>query len=88
MIKVRLLAAIFVLTLIASFGALGAGGVSADTVELEVGILSPQGSHTVVGPAAATKGATEAFTNIVTKLRKGSSMLHGITTPFTARMCQ
>ena len=63
MIKVRLLAAIFVLTLIASFGALGAGGVSAEPV-LTVGILSPQGTTTVVGPDEATAGAVEAFTNV------------------------
>ena len=65
--KLKLLAVVFILTLIASFGALSAGGVSADTVELEVGILSPEGSHTVVGPAEATGGAVTAFTQIVTQ---------------------
>ncbi len=66
--KVKLLAFIFVLTFaITSFAALGVGGVSADTVELEVGILSPEGSHTVVGPAEATGGAVTAFTAITDK---------------------
>ena len=34
---------------------------------LTVGILSPQGTHTVVGPAAATGGAVTAFTAIMTQ---------------------
>ena len=35
-------------------------------VTLTVGILSPQGTHTVVGPAQATGGAITAFTAIST----------------------
>ena len=31
---------------------------------LTVGLNSPQGSHTVVGPAAATGGAINAFTHV------------------------
>ena len=31
---------------------------------LTVGLNSPQGSHTVDGPAAATGGAVTAFTNV------------------------
>ena len=33
-------------------------------VVLTVGLNSPQGSHTVVGPAAATDGAINAFTHV------------------------
>ena len=33
-------------------------------VVLTVGLNSPQGSHTVVGPDAATGGAVTAFTNV------------------------
>ena len=33
-------------------------------VVLTVGLNSPQGSHTVVGPAAATGGAITAFTHV------------------------
>ena len=33
-------------------------------VVLTVGLNSPQGSHTVVGPAAATGGAITAFTAV------------------------
>ena len=33
-------------------------------VTLTVGLNSPQGSHTVVGPAAATDGAVNAFAHI------------------------
>jgi ABC-type transport system substrate-binding protein len=63
--KRKLLALVFVLALaISSFAALGAGGASANTPELEVGLNSPQGSHTVVGPAEATGGAVTAFTNV------------------------
>ena len=36
----------------------------APTVTLTVGILSPEGAHTVVGPAEATGGAVTAFTNV------------------------
>ena len=31
---------------------------------LTVGLNSPQGTHTVVGPSAATGGAVTAFTNV------------------------
>lgn len=66
--KLKLLAFAFILAFaISSFGALGVSGASADTVELTVGLNSPQGSHTVVGPAAATGGAANAFTQVVTK---------------------
>lgn len=66
--KVKLLSFIFVLTFaITSFAALGVGGVSADHVVLTVGILSPEGTTTVVGPAEATGGAVTAFTNIQTQ---------------------
>ncbi len=34
---------------------------------LTVGILSPQGTHTVVGPAAAAGGAATAFNAIMTQ---------------------
>ncbi len=62
--KLKLLSFIFVLTFaITSFAALGAGGASAD-VTLTVGLNSPQGSHTVVGPVEATGGAVTAFTHI------------------------
>ena len=36
-------------------------------VTLLVGILSPQGTHTVFGPGAAAGGAETAFTAIMTK---------------------
>ncbi len=63
--KRKLLAFVFVLAFaISSFAALGAGGASASTAELEVGINSPQGSITVVGPAEATGGAVTAFTAV------------------------
>ncbi len=66
--KVKLLSFIFVLTFaITSFAARGVGGVSADGPNLTVGILSPQGTHTVVGPAEATGGAVTAFTAIQTQ---------------------
>lgn len=64
--KVKLLSFIFVLTFaITSFAALGVGGVSASGPELTVGVLSPEGTTTVVGPAEATDGATTAFTAVV-----------------------
>ena len=65
--KLKLLSFIFVLTFaMTSFAALGVGGVSAATVQLEVGLNSPGGAqaHTVVGPAAATGGAITAFTHV------------------------
>ena len=66
--KRKLLALVFVLAFaITSFAALGASGASANTVELTTGILSPQGTHTVVGPAEATGGAATAFTAITTQ---------------------
>jgi len=36
-------------------------------VVLTVGLNSPEGSHTVAGPAAATGGAITAFTTISTQ---------------------
>ena len=36
----------------------------APSVVLTVGLNSPQGSHTVVGPAAATGGAVNAFNHV------------------------
>ncbi len=66
--KLKLLSFIFVLMFaITSFAALGVGGASADTVVLTVGINSPKGTHTVVGPAAATGGAVTAFTAVSTQ---------------------
>ena len=63
--KLKLLAFAFVLAFaITSFGALGAGGAFANTPELEVGLLSPEGSITVVGPAEATGGAATGFTAV------------------------
>ncbi len=63
--KLKLLAFAFILAFaISTFGALGAGGASANTAQLEVGLNSPQGSMTVVGPAAATGGAVTAFTAV------------------------
>ncbi len=62
--KLKLLAFAFILAFaMSTFGALGAGGASAD-VTLTVALNSPQGSHTVVGPAEATGGAVTAFTNV------------------------
>ncbi len=64
--KLKLLAFAFILAFaISTFGALGASGASASTVELTVGLNSPQGSTTVVGPAEATGGAVTAFTHVV-----------------------
>jgi len=64
--KRKLLAFVFVLAFaVSSFAALGAGGASADTVELTVGLNGPQGAITVVGPAAATSGAATAFGHVV-----------------------
>lgn len=40
------------------------GGLS---VVATVGILSPNGSHTVTAPESATPGLLNAFTNVVTK---------------------
>ncbi len=48
---------------ISTFGALGASGASAD-VTLTVALNSPEGAHTVVGPAEATGGAITAFTAV------------------------
>ena len=39
----------------------------APTLTLTVGILSPEGTHTVQGPAQATGGAVTAFTAIATQ---------------------
>ena len=65
--KLKLLALVFVLAFVfTSFAALGVSGVSAGP-NLTVGINSPQGTHTVVGPDAACGGAGTAFTNVVTK---------------------
>ena len=62
--KLKLLAFAFILAFaISTFGALGASGASAGPT-LTVGILSPQGTHTVVGPDAATPGAVTAFTHV------------------------
>ncbi len=62
--KLKLLAFAFILAFaMSTFGALGVSGASAGVV-LTVGLNSPQGSHTVVGPAAATGGAVTAFTAI------------------------
>ena len=59
--KLKLLAFAFILAFaISSFAALGAGGASASTPELEI---FPAGI-TVVGPAEATGGAITAFTNV------------------------
>ena len=63
--KRKLLALVFVLAFaITSFAALGVSGASANTPQLEVGLNSPQGSHTVVGPAEATGGAVTAFSAV------------------------
>ena len=63
--KLKLLAFAFILAFaISTFGALGASGASASTVELTVGLNSPQGAHTVVGPAEATGGAVTGFSAV------------------------
>jgi len=65
--KLKLLAFAFILAFaISTFGALGASGASAGPT-LTVAILSPEGTHTVVGPDAATDGAVTAFTAISTQ---------------------
>ena len=38
---------------------------------LTVGLNSPEGSHTVNGPAAATDGAIKAFTQVVSHVPGG-----------------
>ncbi len=59
--KRKLLAFVFVLAFaVSSFAALGAGGASANTAELEI----IAAGITVVGPAEATGGAITAFTNV------------------------
>ncbi len=59
--KLKLLAFVFILAFaITSFGALGAGGASANTPELTI----IPADTTVVGPAEATGGAITAFTNV------------------------
>ena len=62
--KRKILALVFVLAFaISSFAALGASGVSAGP-NLEVGLNSPQGSHTVNGPDAACGGALTGFSAV------------------------
>ncbi len=64
--KLKLLAFAFILAFaITSFAALGVSGASAAGPVLTVGLNSPQGTHTVVGPAAATGGAATAFGHVV-----------------------
>lgn len=50
-------------------GVLGASAspASAARVQLTTGLNSPQGTHTVVAPEAATSGALNAFTQVTTK---------------------
>ncbi len=47
-------------------------------VFLTVGLNSPQGSHTISGPAAATGGAVTAFTNV-----SANTMIANIDVSFT-----
>ncbi len=62
--KLKLLAFAFILAFaISTFGALGASGASAG-LTLTTGLLSPQGTNVVSGPAEATGGAVTAFTAI------------------------
>ena len=41
--------------------------IAPSIITLTVGLNSPQGTHTVVGPAAATPGALTAITAIMTQ---------------------
>jgi hypothetical protein len=63
--KRKLLALVFVLAFaVTSFAALGVSGASAAPT-LTTGVLSPQGTHTVVGPDAACDGAGTAFGHVL-----------------------
>lgn len=66
-----------------AIGLLGpaAGSAGAATVTLQTGNNSPQGSHVVVLPAAATSGALTAITNVALKGPGDLSNIDVIITP-------
>ncbi len=69
--KLKLLAFAFILAFaISTFGALGAGGASAG-LTLTTGLLSPQDTNVVAGPAPATGGAVTAFTQVTNNVPEG-----------------